>query len=383
MFALNGIIFIILKIRLNYTIITYTITSMSIHTQPFDHTLIVAEIGTSHGGSIKKAKELVDAAVTAGADCIKFQWVYANEILHPKTGLVKLPGGEIPLYDRFKELEVEPSFFYAMQDYVHSRGKLFSCSPFGIKSLQELFALKPDYIKIASPELNHYPLLKELVNLENIKKAFAILKPIIEPESNTLTLLHCVTSYPAPETEYNLAVIETLHEIFTIPVGVSDHSLNPTEVPVLGVACGACVIEKHITLSTKDDGLDDPVALNPEDFKKMVTAVHRANILTKEALFSECYDEFGEKTVEEIIGDGNKQLADSEKMNYGRTNRSIHVMHDMQVGQYITKDDIAVLRTEKILKPGMSPEYYEALLGKKIIHSVAAGQGLQQADILF
>jgi sialic acid synthase SpsE len=372
--------------------------------QPQNRTLIVAEIGTSHGGSVKKAKDLVDAAVAAGADCIKFQWVYASEILHPKTGLVKLPGGEIPLYDRFKELEVEPSFFYIMQSYVKSMGKLFSCSPFGIRSLQELFALKPDYIKIASPELNHYPLLKELVNLElmlpkdqripimlstgvsilsDIQKAFAILQPLIEPNTNVITLLHCVTSYPAPETEYNLAVIQTLHNLFNVPVGVSDHSLNPTVVPVLGVACGACVIEKHITLSTNDKGLDDPVALNPEDFKKMVKAVHRADTLEMEGLFSECYNEYGEETVEKIIGDGVKHLAHSEKMNYGRTNRSIHVMHDMQVGDYIKKDDIAVLRTEKILNPGMSPEYFESLLGKKIIHAIVAGQGLQQTDVLF
>lgn len=163
------------------------------------HILIVAEAGTSHGTSLDSAKRLVHAAAQAGADCIKFQWVYADEILHPDTGFVTLPGGKIRLYDRFKELETDSSFFAHLCDYVHSLGKTFMCSPFGIRSLNELFALKPDYIKIASPELNHYPMLKELVRLEltlpekkripvvlssgvslmkDIRKALAVLKPL-------------------------------------------------------------------------------------------------------------------------------------------------------------------------------------------------------------
>ncbi|OJF75942.1 MAG: spore coat protein [Treponema sp. CETP13] len=377
---------------------------MSIQKLPYNHTLLVAEIGTSHGGSIEKAKKLIDVAATAGADCIKFQWVYANEILHPNTGTVKLPGGNIRLYDRFKELEVEPSFFSKMKEYVHLKGKLFSCSPFGLKSLRELFSLKPDYIKIASPELNHYPLLKELVHLEltlppseripviistgvselaDIKNAVKILSPIIQPNTDSLILLHCITSYPAPESEYNLATLQTLTDIFSLPVGVSDHSLNPTLIPVLSIACGSCTIEKHITLNNDDSGLDDPVALNPKDFTKMVKAVRRASNLDMEGLYSDCFYEFGEETVEKIIGDGIKHLAISEKSNYGRTNRSIHVMHDMKAGDIIKENDIAVLRTEKKLMPGMSPIYYEQLFGKKLLHSVASGQGLLEKDVIF
>lgn len=402
MYAFYGIIFNNIRIRLNYTIITYTITSMSIRKLPYNHTLLIAEIGTSHDGSLKKAKELIDIAVTAGADCIKFQWVYANEILHPNTGTVDLPAGKIRLYDRFKELEVDPSFFYNIKEYIHSKGKLFSCSPFGIKSLRELFALKPDYIKIASPELNHYPLLKELVRLElmlpkperipviistgvsklvDINNAIKILLPIIQPNTDSLFILHCITSYPAPESEYNLAILQTLKKNFSLPVGVSDHSLNPTLVPLLSIACGANVIEKHITLNNNDVGLDDPVALNPQNFTKMVKAVRRATNLDMEALFSECFYEFGEDTVEKVIGNGIKNLASSEKSNYGRTNRSVHVMHDMKTGDIIKDHDIAVLRTEKELIPGMSPVYYESLFGKKLLHDVSSGQGLLKEDV--
>ena len=239
---------------------------------------IIAEIGTSHEGSLEKARALVDAAADSGADTIKFQWVYADEILHPDTGYVKLPTGNIRLYDRFKQLECQPDFYRLMVDYVHSKGCKFCCSPFGLRSLKELLELKPDYVKVASPELNHFPMLKALAEyrgrvgaaqvpvilssgvskLEDIKNAIDIVG------TDNVSLLHCITSYPAPENEYNLKVISTLAKQFKIECGVSDHSLDPVLVPCLSVACGGRVIEKHITLSRKTMGLDDPVALEPE-----------------------------------------------------------------------------------------------------------------------
>ena len=125
---------------------------------------IIAEIGTSHEGSLEKAKLLVDAAAESGANTIKFQWVYADEILHPDTGFVKLPTGNIPLYERFRQLECDKSFYIQMQDYVRSKGCKFCCSPFGLRSMQELLSIKPDIVKIASPELNHYKMLHLLAD---------------------------------------------------------------------------------------------------------------------------------------------------------------------------------------------------------------------------
>ena len=167
---------------------------------------IIAEIGTSHGGNLSKAKDLIDCALENGADFVKFQWVYADEILHPETGFVNLPGGKIRLYDRFRELEVKPEFFAECKKYTHKKGGKFLCSPFGLKSLEELISIKPDAIKIASPELNHLPLLEKLAEyrkendiqviissgvskLSDIEQAIEILG------RNNLTLLHCIT-YP-------------------------------------------------------------------------------------------------------------------------------------------------------------------------------------------
>lgn len=368
-----------------------------IKTNNASHTLIIAEIGTAHSASFETAQKLVHAAINAGADCIKFQWVYADEILHPNTGFVDLPTGKIRLYDRFKELEVAPSFYYRIQEYVHSLGKTFMCSPFGSRSLEELFAIKPDYIKIASPELNHIPLLRQLVELElvlspaeripvvlstgvstmeDIKKTLAVLEPLKQQGTNALSLLHCVTSYPAPPEDYNLALLQAYLEEFDIPIGVSDHTLDPCIVPILSIACGGTIIEKHITLSRETDGLDDPVALDPDDFKRMVQEVRRAEKMDMDGIFAQAYDEFGEEITENVIGTGKKVLAPSEKANYGTTNRSIHFMRSMKKGETLGEKDIAVLRTEKVLTPGISPEFWAHAIGKTLVQDVNDGEGL-------
>ena len=368
---------------------------------------ISAEIGTSHGGSLEKAYQLIDAAVDAGADSVKFQWVYAHEILHPNTGLVQLPGGAIPLYERFQQLEVPASFFQQVRDYARSKGCQFICSPFGLRSLEELAALSPDAIKIASPELNHHPLLQRLAEirqeqrlqgqipvpvivssgvstLADIEQALEILSNYGEDNLQGITLLHCVTSYPAPEEEYNLQVLQNLEGIFGVEVGVSDHSLDPHLVPVLATACGARFVEKHITLSRQTEGLDDPVALEPAQFPSMVQRVRQWETPIKNygcqcgasIIMEELEEEYGKERVQSVLGTGIKKLAPAERANYGRTNRSIHVLNDMKAGDIITRDSIAILRTEKILEPGLAPKYFPQIIGARLSQDIAAGQGV-------
>lgn len=363
--------------------------------------MIIAEIGTSHLGSIQKAKELVDEAYSAGADTIKFQWVYADEILHPDTGFVNLPGGKIRLYDRFKDLEVPPSFYKEMLDYTHSKSLKFCCSPFGLRSLQELLDINPDYVKIASPELNHFPLLKSLAEyrkqnpipvivssgvskLKDIEKALDILGP------KNVSLLHCITSYPAPEDEYNVKLVQTLSDIFGISSGISDHSLDPILVPCLSVALGGTIIEKHITLSKTTDGLDDPVALTGIQFTQMVQAVHKCETVLnhygkergKDEIIKQLEYQFSKEKIQSVIGSGIKKLADSEKANYGRTNRSLHFMRTMKSGDVIKENDIGVLRTEKVLTPGIDPDYYDFVIGKTLTHDITNGSGIQLEDLV-
>ena len=369
--------------------------------------LIIAEIGTSHEASIQKARQMVDSAVDSGADCIKFQWVYADEILHPNTGFVKLPTGNIPLYERFRQLECSPSFYKEMLDYVHSKGKLFCCSPFGVHSMKYLLEINPDYVKIASPELNHFKMLEFLRDwrsvqaekgdekipvilssgvskLKDIEKALEILG------RQNVSLLHCITSYPAPEDEYNIRLVQTLKNIFGISTGLSDHSLNPVLVPVLSTALGGTIIEKHFTLSKKTTGLDDPVALEPEEFATMVHVVHQTEAVLKhygpelglKKAVEQLEEQFGKEKIQSVLGNGIKKLAPAEEANYGRTNRSLHYMRALKKGEIITKDDVAILRTEKVLTPGISPEFYEQICGSVLVRDISDGAGVQWTDFI-
>ncbi|MDR1748085.1 MAG: N-acetylneuraminate synthase family protein, partial [Spirochaetaceae bacterium] len=189
-------------------------------------------------------------------------------------------------------------------------------------------------------------------------------------------LLHCVTSYPAPEEEYNLRVLTALSHIFGIPVGVSDHSLDPVLIPVLSVACGGTVVEKHITLDNSGDGLDDPVALPPGAFARMTKALRTAETQTPAEIIEHASIEYGRARVEAVLGTGKKRLAPSEEANYRRTNRSIHFMRDMPAGAVIKERDIAVLRTEKILTPGMSPEFLPLVCGAVLAKKAKNGEGV-------
>ena len=367
--------------------------------------LIIAELGTGHGGDRVKAGELIEAASEAGADCIKFQMVYAREILHPNTGEVLLPGGRINLFDRFRALEQPPSFFAEMKERVEKKGCIFLCTPFGLQSAKELNELRPKCVKIASPELNYTALLNEIASfkvpillstgvskLGDIEEALEILTDhSLLPTPNSLLptpysllptpyspvcLLHCVTSYPAPEKDYNLRVLGSLASVFGLPVGLSDHSLDPCLVPALGTAIGASVIEKHFCLSRVDSGLDDPIALPPLSFAQMVRAIRQAEKNGPEATLESICREWGEETVEGVLGDGVKRLAPSEKENYKHTNRSIHALRDIMAGETIEKDMIASLRTEKNLKSGLPPSWEGRIIGLQARTFIPAGEGI-------
>jgi sialic acid synthase SpsE len=358
-----------------------------------ENVLIIAELGTSHGADIVKAGELIEAAAEAGADCIKFQIVYAHEILHPNTGEVELPGGKIRLFDRFRELEAAPSFFAELKEKVEKKGLIFLCTPFGLQSARELIELKPRCLKIASPELNYSALLREIASynlpvflstgvskLGDIEEALSVMNENAGG-GPPVCLLHCVTSYPAPERDYNLRVLKSLASVFGVPVGLSDHSLDPCIVPALGTAMGAAVIEKHFCLSRSDSGLDDPIALPPGSFAKMVLAVRKAEKAGAEETIDAICREHGKDLVESVLGDGIKRLAPSERTNYSRTNRSIHALIDINEGEIIERDMIACLRTEKILTPGLSPSWEEQIMGLRAKRSIPAGKGICLGDI--
>ncbi|RKX75186.1 MAG: spore coat protein [Spirochaetes bacterium] len=331
---------------------------------------------------------MIDAAVDAGADCVKFQMVFADEIIHPLTGKVSLPGGKTPLYEHFKRLERDWDFYRELKEYVEKRGALFLCTPFGTGSAQILHKLEVKLFKIASPELNHFPLLEEVSNydlpvilstgvstLGDIEKALKIV-------GDKAVLLHCITSYPAPYEEYNLRVIPNLMAIFGLPVGVSDHSTDPVLVPTLSAAVGGCIIEKHFTLSRKGGGLDDPIALEPEDFSIMVKSVRKAEEEGYESTLNRLCTKYGEKCIHSVLGSGKKRVAPSERNNYFTTRRSVHAVKFLPAGTVLSRENTALLRTEKNLRPGLPPELWDVIIGKKCIRDIPPGEGVVWDDLL-
>jgi sialic acid synthase SpsE len=360
--------------------------------------LIIAELGTSHNADLSKAKEMAAAAAESGAGCVKLQMVFADEILHPNTGEVSLPGGRISLYDRFRQLETPLEFYASVKEYVESLGLLFLCTPFGLKSAKLLKELKPKIVKIASPELNYTSLLREIAGwglptllstgvskLGDIEEALAIIgtreSGAGSRDHSPICLLHCVTAYPAPETDYNLRVLQSLQAVFGVSAGVSDHSLDPCMVPSLAICQGAAVIEKHFCLSRSDPGLDDPIALPPQDFALMSGAIRRAAETGSEETIAYISRERGVSLVEAVLGNGVKNLAPSEKDNYEHTNRSIHAIRDIQPGEIIKPEDFAVLRTEKILRPGLAPSWARRICGRTARQFIPAGQGIRFEDV--
>lgn len=358
------------------------------------HPLIIAEIGTSHGGDIHKAFEMIDNAVWAGSDAVKFQIVYADEILHPNSGYVKLPEGDVLLYDRFKLLE-KPLYFYAeIADYARKKGVMFSASVFGEHSFQDLLSLQPDFFKVASPELNYHSLIIDIAKcnvplilstgvsrLSDIESAIEAVRSVAP--NLPLAILHCITSYPAPESEYNISLIENLSKIFGVSVGLSDHSLHPFFIPSLSLVFSSSIIEKHICSSRNAKGLDDKIALEPSDFKLMCESLREVEGKTKEEIIAYLIKKgISEKSIFEAIGNGVKFLAPSELRNYERTNRSIHYVHDMTAGTPIRKEDICIVRTEKVLSVGLPPKMTDTVLNSILQRDVKAGEGLQFNDII-
>lgn len=361
---------------------------------------VIAEIGTAHGGDLKKAQALIEAAAESGADCAKFQVVFAEEILPPNAGLVPLPGGPTPLFEVFRRLERGPEFFARLKELTEAAGLVFLASPFGPRSARLLADLGCEAYKVASPELNYGELISQLAatgkplilssgvsRLSDLERALETLGPA--PGA----FLHCVTAYPAPEADYNLRVLPALATLTGRVWGVSDHSLHPWAVPLAARLEGAALIEKHICLDRNDPGLDDPIALDPPGFQTLVQRLRALEALPEPERESAALEALAgdpaspglaaaRHRLEALRGHGRKELAPAERANYGRTNRSLHALRDLPAGHRLGPGDLAPLRTEKVLRPGLGPEWGPRVLGCRLQRPLPAGEGLVWEDLL-
>lgn len=345
---------------------------------------IIAEAGSNHNRSLDQAKELIDVAAKAGVDAVKFQ-LFKGEKLYPQNcGIVDSPMGRIDFFKVLKDMELPLEWLNILKEYSQEKGLIFLCTCFDEDSARALEDIGILAHKLGSPELNHIPLLENLAAMNKpvilstgLSRFFEIeeaLDTCYRYGNKQIALLHCVSAYPTPLEECNLNVIKTLKTVFDVPVGISDHTLDPIVVPVVAVAIGACVIEKHFTISKTLNGPDHSFALEPQELTKMVSEVRKIEEADDQM---GCVTKlFGKEKVNTVLGSFKKAITLSEEAIYPNDKRSIHAVQNIKRGSRLTRENISVLRSERNLIPGMAPKFYNLILGKKVNKDISYSEGI-------
>ena len=328
-----------------------------------NQTLIIAEAGVNHNGSIELAKKLVEKAKEAGVDYIKFQTFKASKLVTKAAKQAEYQQKNIgkegdSQYQMLKKLELSPEEHEVLIDYCHQLGIKFFSTAFDFDSIDYLHSLNLGLWKIPSGEVTNYPFLKRIAaineptilstgmcDMEDVRAAVnALYKNGLSKEN--LILLHCNTEYPTPFEDVNLKAMDALRQEFGVEVGYSDHTKG-IEVPIAAVALGATVIEKHFTLDRNMEGPDHKASLEPDELKAMVSAI---------------------RNIEKAVGgDGTKHVSESEKKNIAIARKSIVAACDIKAREVFTEQNLTVKRPGN----GISPMKWDEIVGKTAIRDFA------------
>lgn len=328
---------------------------------------IIAEAGVNHNGDVDLAHDLVDVAANAGADAIKFQTFNTSDLVtsDAKTAEYQQRSGEVEQDEMLEGLELEPSDVRELADYCRRKGVAFLSTPYDQQSVSLLDSLDIDMIKVASADIINKPLLKHIAEtgrpiilssgmatMEEIAQALSWIR---ETENNDVVLLHCVSEYPADPSDLNLQFIETLDAVFNNPIGFSDHSKGIIP-PVVAVALGARVIEKHFTLDSSMEGPDHAASLEPHELEEMISAI---------------------RLCEQSLGNEMKKITQGERENAKRMRTSLHAAADLQVGDRLTSDNISITRPAD----GLAPRHFNTLQGSRVKCDMKSGEPITWEDI--
>ncbi len=313
---------------------------------------IIAEAGVNHNGNIKLAKKLVDAAAEAGADAVKFQTFKSENVVTKEAKTAeyqkKNTGKSETQLEMIKKLELDYKDFIELKKYCDKKQIIFLSTPHSEDAIDFLEPLVPAY-KVGSGDLTNLPFLKKIAikkkpiilstgmaTLDEVKMAVKIIK---NQKNNKIILLHCTTNYPCPIKEVNLRAMQTLKQEFNLPVGYSDHTLGMT-VPIMAVAMGAQVLEKHFTLDKSLPGPDHKASLEPKELKQMIKKI---------------------KEVETVLGSGIKKPTENEKRIQKIIRKSIIAQINIPQNAKITKEMLTIKRPGI----GIAPKYIGKILGRK------------------
>lgn len=320
---------------------------------------IIAEAGVNHNGNIETAKKMVDAAVDAGADAVKFQTFKAEKLVCRNAQKAeyqkKTTDKNESQFEMIKKLELDLNAHRELIMHCTERGIVFLSTPFDLDSIHLLHELGLEIFKIPSGEMTNLPYLKEIgtlkkkvimstgmANLKEIGVTLDILTQAGTSKEN-ITVLHCNTEYPTPFEDVNLLAMLTIQEAFKVKVGYSDHTLG-IEVPIAAVALGAKVIEKHFTLGKNMQGPDHKASLIPEELNGMVRAI---------------------RNIEKALGSGIKKPSHSELKNKPVARKSIVAVKSIKKGEVFTSENI----TAKRPGIGISPLEWDRVIGSKALRN--------------
>lgn len=332
------------------------------------HTFIIAEIGVNHNGSLDLAKKLIDAAVEARADAVKFQTFRAEDLVTPdarKADYQVANTGEAGnQFDMLKALELSEDQFRELAEYCGKTGIQFLSTPFSEGAADLLDRVGVDAYKISSGDLTHLPMLAHIAakgkpiilstGMGDMAEIEAALAAIRSAGDVPVSILHCVSNYPAAVEDCNLAAIDTIARAFGCPVGWSDHT-EGCAISWAAVARGATIIEKHITLDRNLPGPDHLASMEPGEFADFVAGI---------------------RAIEAAIGTGIKAPTQAELKTAEVARRSLVAARDLPAGHQLTLDDLRIMRPGHGLKPIMR----EMILGTRLARPVKAFQPLVAAD---
>jgi N-acetylneuraminate synthase len=334
---------------------------------------IIAEAGVNHNGDISIARKLIDAAANAGADAVKFQTFKAEKLVNKSASKakyqIKNTGENESQFEMLKKLELSYTSFKELFNYANKKNIMFMSTPFDEESADMLNTLGMTIFKIPSGEITNKPLILHIASkkkpvilstgmscLGEVEKAINWINEAWERSKKRpeLTLLHCVSNYPALVEDSNLSVMKTMRKAFNLPVGYSDHTMG-LEIPVAAAALGAAVIEKHFTLSRNMKGPDHKASLEPAELKAMVSAI---------------------RNVEKAIGDGIKRPVENEGNTRAVVRKSIVSARDIRAGEMIAPDDILIKRPGN----GIQPEFKEIIIGMKAKRKISNDSVIKWED---
>ena len=326
---------------------------------------VIAEMSANHLQNFDRAKKIIKEAKNAGADAIKLQTYRPDTItLDCRTDeFLATPGSPwdgYNLYELYKQAYTPWEWHADLLEYAKKIEITCFSSPFDLSAVDLLEELNVPAYKIASFEIFDIPLIRKVAStgkpvfistgiaeLEDINLA---IKTCYESGNKQVILLKCVSEYPTPYEDLNLATIPNMRDTFSCLIGLSDHSMG-SSIPIAAVALGACAIEKHLTLSRNDGGPDGTFSMEPSEFAEMTLSL---------------------RNVKTAIGDITYSLTEKQKMSRLR-GRSLYVCKDIGAGEFFDYSNI------KSIRPGygLHPKYLDEIIGKKSKKDLKIGDALR------